>query len=668
VLPVLRPPCAVAGTDKEGGAAAGGKRCEEASAAAAAAAAATVAEMSPLEAMRDKYVSIVTTASLPWMTGTAVNPLLRAAYLSQALDKTISLVIPWVSKADQSRLFPNGATFETPDEQEVFIRKWLSSRIDFEPNIKITFYAGKYSELFGSIMAVGDLTSYIPDEEADFAVLEEPEHLNWYHHGRRFSDKFNHTVGVVHTNYLDYVRRGEQGGEVRKEFLRHVNEWVVRAAGIDKIIKLSDAVQSFPRSETCFVHGVSPVFLEVGRKIAQLASDTASAPVGMIHPSSGFVPAAASSSSSSSSARAKESEPSFEFAKQCYFIGKAVWGKGYSELIDLMAEQGASVPVDVFGHGADFDAIKSESERRQLQLKFHGARDHSDQSIHDYKVFINPSTSDVVATTSAEALAMGKFVICAKHPSNEFFAQFPNCLIYTTPEEFKQCLNHALSSTPNPLREEDLRKLSWEDATQRLLRVASSPSDNVPPPRKLVDKAVEAAMYNSYNALIGFEPVRRAFGAEAFSKETLPNVLDVSKYDLPPEARRQDDSKHRKRREPRPIDSILSAFQSASLGDPVRAPSSPESPTTLMSESLESLSVPPPPMPRQNSYNAAPKPPVLLHSMHMMFARRAPFAPLGQSAGAYGSSNKGILNMSPVPRLPVLELPTSCAAEYRGDF
>lgn len=38
---------------------------------------------------------------------------------------------------------------------------------------------------------------------------------------------------------------------------------------------------------------------------------------------------------------------------------------------------------------------------------------------------------------------MGKWLICPKHPSNEFFATFENTLIYHSSEEFSQQLAYA---------------------------------------------------------------------------------------------------------------------------------------------------------------------------------------------------------------------------------
>ena len=80
----------------------------------------------------DHHMAIVTTAALPWMTGTAVNPLLRAAYLAKA-GKRVTLMVPWLHPVEQGLIFPEGLRFITPAEQAAYILNWLRVRPPLPP-------------------------------------------------------------------------------------------------------------------------------------------------------------------------------------------------------------------------------------------------------------------------------------------------------------------------------------------------------------------------------------------------------------------------------------------------------------------------------------------------------------------------------------------------------
>uniref|UniRef100_A0A5B7BTI4 Digalactosyldiacylglycerol synthase 1, chloroplastic n=1 Tax=Davidia involucrata TaxID=16924 RepID=A0A5B7BTI4_DAVIN len=383
-----------------------------------------------------RHVAIVTTASLPWMTGTAVNPLFRAAYLAKSAKQNVTLLVPWLCRSDQELVYPSNLTFSSPEEQEVYIRNWLEERVGFKADFKISFYPGKFSKERRSIIPAGDTSQFIPSRDADIAILEEPEHLNWYHHGKRWTDKFNHVVGIVHTNYLEYIKR-EKNGALQAFFVKHINNWVTRAY-CHKVLRLSAATQDLPKSVVCNVHGVNPKFLKIGEKVA-----------------------------------AERESGQQAFSKGAYFLGKMVWAKGYRELIDLLAKHKNDLDgfkLDVFGNGEDAHEVQSIAKKLDLNLNFMKGRDHADDSLHGYKVFINPSVSDVLCTATAEALAMGKFVVCADHPSNEFFRSFPNCLTYETPEDFVAKVKEAMANEPQPLTPEQRYNLSWEAATQRFMQ------------------------------------------------------------------------------------------------------------------------------------------------------------------------------------------------------
>lgn len=133
-----------------------------------------------------RFIHVVTTAALPWFTGTAVNPLLRAAYLhrrtleinrqenaSTAPKSWIVLVIPWLELTeDQEMLY--GRVFQNTTQQEEYIRNWLrkdANMPDVADDLEMIFYPARYHTELGSIFAMGDMMEQLDESKLDVAIL-----------------------------------------------------------------------------------------------------------------------------------------------------------------------------------------------------------------------------------------------------------------------------------------------------------------------------------------------------------------------------------------------------------------------------------------------------------------------------------------------------------------
>lgn len=254
-----------------------------------------------------------------------------------------------------------------------------------------------------------------------------------------------------------------------------MNSLVVQA-NCHRVVKLSGILQEFAPMSECIenVHGIRESYLEEGRrKRASIAT-------------------AASASAGGSCSKER---------RRAYFIGKLLWAKGFNTLLDLEASfrerTGDYFEIDIFGSGPDEGEIKrafsgggggqsgesgllnslskwsnSNSRRPSPPATFMGRADHSTLAGDAYSIFINPSLTEVLCTTTAEAIAMNKWAIIPSHPSNAFFVQFPNCLPYRNRREFVSTLKFALSNDPPPLSDDQAKILSWEAATIRCVDAA----------------------------------------------------------------------------------------------------------------------------------------------------------------------------------------------------
>ena len=238
-------------------------------------------------------------------------------------------------------------------------------------------------------------------------------------------------VGILHTNYIEYA--GTQfHGLWTAPAVQVMSSAMVRAY-CHKVIKLSGVLQIYaPEKESIEnVHGVREDFINEGRR-RSLNSQTEN----------------------------RDLTLNEEVQRQVYFIGKILWAKGFEQMLELeefyRELTGHYFRINIYGSGPEQDEIKRaflgrkqrknrtraettdesndleelqslsqefitkslqtiklksqelktfpktlyEWRRHPIPAKFLGRVDHA--SLGEYKVFVNPSVSEVLCTTTFE--------------------------------------------------------------------------------------------------------------------------------------------------------------------------------------------------------------------------------------------------------------------------
>lgn len=424
-----------------------------------------------------RRIWIVTTAALPWMTGTAVNPLLRALSLAEHREENyVTLLIPWLESMEaRQTLYGKLHTLCTsPADQEAWIRKYCVERCSCSENVaykklRILFWKGIYQESMGSIFPKEDICSTIPRDEADICILEEPEHLNWFrvparpkrNQGKQsgsassssigdsekeqennevretkkdivgaseveefkdsdsdddgdvndddieilgWSHKFRHVVGILHTNYADYIRQYGMASMVTAPALNSLSSMVVKAY-CHRIIRLSATLPTLDSTKevTCNVHGVRHEFFEqpTAKKQPEVPEVEGEGADDSTQGLDGREDAKATGTMTPSTSN--KTEGAKHDLAPVYFIGKLIWAKGFENVLEVQekfkAATGEYFAMDVYGGGKD---------EKDIQRAFFG-RLGSAASRASSGVSQDSDSSSVVATKEVDQKAAAVF-------------------------------------------------------------------------------------------------------------------------------------------------------------------------------------------------------------------------------------------------------------------
>ncbi|MCP5196262.1 MAG: hexosyltransferase [Gammaproteobacteria bacterium] len=345
-------------------------------------------------------VIVITTAALPWRTGPAYLSLWHACGLA-ALGFRVAYVIPWLSARSQRRLWGE-VRFASFTEQA----SWLADeavRIGAPPLPTPRCYNGYYSAMLRSIVPCHSVMRDLPP--ARVILLEEPEHLCWHPAtASRKQIKAEQVIGIITTPYTHYVAR---------------SGWSVAAPWVDRFHR------HLIRRHTDQVLSISPAVVLDG-----LDHPVRAARITGVLPAYARVP------------------PVTAQTQGVYFLGRLVWDKGLDQVIELARR--TRIPIDLIGDGPDSAAIATRAQAGAAPVRLLGPSASPWRQLVDYRVFFNPSRSEILCTATADALVAGRHAILPNCLANRPFSAYPNVHFYDDLEQAQQMLEKALSELPEP--------------------------------------------------------------------------------------------------------------------------------------------------------------------------------------------------------------------------
>lgn len=375
-------------------------------------------------------VAVITTAALPWRTGPAYLSMWHACGLGD-LGLRVAYVVPWAGAAGQRRLW-TCPEFATPAAHAAWLAE-EAARLGCPPLPDVFHYRAHASAALRSLVPLQDVFAAAPP--AEVVVLAEPEHLCWYPFTRPRSRVSAKTVvGLIMTNYEHYLRKqGFPGRHVLAPLIARLHRSLIRRH-TDWVVPLSPAVADVaaghPARQARVTGVLSPYF-----RVPPVRSGSGGA----------------------------------------YFIGRLVWEKGLDTVVEVARR--LDLAIDVLGDGPDGAAIRAMARDRAAPIRFLGASVAPWTALPAYRVFLNPSVSEVLCTATADALVAGRHVVMADCPANEPFRPYPNTHFFTDLDGAIGAMRRAIGEPPEPphaIRQD----FDWRNACRTLASLWAEGTEN----------------------------------------------------------------------------------------------------------------------------------------------------------------------------------------------